>query len=70
MIALDEAAVLTVREVAAILRIGRNQAYERIAAGQIPAVRIGRTIRVPAAAIRRLLDEAGAEQGQEALNRV
>jgi len=35
-----------VREVAAGLRIGRNQAYELIRTGQLRALRINRTIRV------------------------
>jgi excisionase family DNA binding protein len=37
---------LKVREVAAILRCGKNQAYELIRDGQIRSVRIGRAIRV------------------------
>lgn len=39
--------LLTVPEVAELLRIGRRAAYEAIARGDIPgAVKIGRTIRV------------------------
>ena len=45
--------VLTVREVAAILRVGRNQLYQAVARGELPAVRIGRTIRIPKAALAR-----------------
>ena len=47
--------VLTVREVAAILRVGRNQLYEAVARGELPAVRIGRTIRIPTTALKKLL---------------
>jgi excisionase family DNA binding protein len=47
--------VLRVREVAAILRVGRNQLYEAVARGELPAVRIGRTIRIPTTALRDLL---------------
>jgi excisionase family DNA binding protein len=39
--------VLTVREAAAILRVGRNQLYQAIARGELAAVRIGRSIRIP-----------------------
>ena len=39
--------VLTVREATAILRVGRNQLYQAIARGQLRAVRIGRSIRIP-----------------------
>ena len=41
------AEVLTVREAAAILRVGRNQLYQAIARGELGAVHIGRSIRIP-----------------------
>ena len=44
-----DSAVLTVDEVAAALRIGRRQAYSAVQRGEIPSLRIGRTIRVPRA---------------------
>jgi excisionase family DNA binding protein len=37
---------LKVPEVAAVLRIARSRAYELVADGEIPSVRIGRSIRV------------------------
>ena len=40
---------LTVTEVMRELRMGRSAIYRAIATGQIPSVRIGRTIRIPAA---------------------
>ena len=45
----DEGAstVLTVEEAAAELRIGRTAAYAAVKAGELPVVRIGRTLRVP-----------------------
>lgn len=56
--------VLTVEEAAAVLRIGRGAAYElarqwRETNGRegLPVVTLGRTLRVPRAALRRLLDE-------------
>jgi excisionase family DNA binding protein len=49
--------VLKVDEVARLLRLSRGAAYEAIRAGEIPSVRFGRTIRVPAAAVRRLLGQ-------------
>jgi excisionase family DNA binding protein len=48
---------LTVRELRNILRIGRNQAYALVNSGQIGARRFGGSIRIPRAAIERLLDE-------------
>ena|SRR5215211_136735 len=47
--------VLTVREAAAILRIGRNQLYQAIARGELGAVHIGRSIRIPKQALLDLL---------------
>jgi excisionase family DNA binding protein len=44
---------LKVPEVAQVLRVARSRAYELVANGSIPAVKIGRSIRVP----RRELDE-------------
>jgi excisionase family DNA binding protein len=47
--------VLTAREAAAILRIGRNQLYQAVARGELDAVRIGRSIRIPKQALLALL---------------
>jgi excisionase family DNA binding protein len=51
--------VLTVREAAAILRVGRNQLYQAVARGEVRAVRIGRSIRIPKQALLDLLAAAG-----------
>jgi excisionase family DNA binding protein len=50
--------VLTAREAAAILRIGRNQLYQAVARGELGAVRIGRSIRIPKQALLDLLTAA------------
>jgi excisionase family DNA binding protein len=47
--------VLTAREAAAILRVGRNQLYQAVARGELSAVRIGRSIRIPKQALVELL---------------
>jgi excisionase family DNA binding protein len=56
----DSPHVLTVEEAAAFLGIGRNAAYEAVARGEIPAIRIGRSIRIPRSGLMHLLkiDEA------------
>jgi excisionase family DNA binding protein len=51
---------LTVNETAERLGIGRNQAYEAVKNGQIPAIRIGKRLLVPEAALERLLDAGAA----------
>lgn len=43
--------VLSVQQLAAVLQIGRNSAYELVKSGQIRSIRIGRTIRIPQAAL-------------------
>jgi excisionase family DNA binding protein len=47
--------VLTVREAAAILLVGRNQLYQAVARGELGVVRIGRSIRIPKQAVLDLL---------------
>lgn len=39
--------LLTVEEAAAVMRISRTGAYNAVAEGAVPAIRIGRTIRIP-----------------------
>ncbi len=43
----QEALLLRVDEVAALLRVGRWTVYELIRRGELPALRIGRLVRVP-----------------------
>ena len=52
-------AVLTVPQVAKILGIGRNQAYEAARRGDIPAIKIGKRILVPELALQHMLESAG-----------
>lgn len=42
---------LTVPETASALGLGRNTVYDLIRAGRLPHLRVGRTIRVPQAAL-------------------
>jgi excisionase family DNA binding protein len=53
---MNEPAVLTVPEAARLLRIGRGAAYEAARRGDLPVVRIGRTLRVPRRALMSLLN--------------
>ncbi len=47
--------ILTVAEVAELLRLGRTSAYELCQQPDFPALRIGRGIRIPRAALDRWL---------------
>jgi len=50
-----ERPTLSVDETAELLAIGRSTAYGGIHSGQIPSIRVGTRIRVPTAAVLRLL---------------
>jgi hypothetical protein len=39
--------------------IGKNLSYDAARRGQIPTIRVGRLLRVPVAAMERLLEKAG-----------
>lgn len=47
---------LTVCELAAVLRIGRNSAYALIREGKVRHLRVGSRILVPSSAVRALLE--------------
>jgi excisionase family DNA binding protein len=49
--------VLTVEEAARALRIGRGSCYEAVRQGAIPAVRIGRSLRIPRHGLLALLGD-------------
>ena len=59
---------MTVEEAAAALGIGRTSAYQAIARGELPCLRIGRRVVVPRPAIERLLqgttNEAATRDGR------
>lgn len=45
------------------LGLSRNHTYDAARAGEIPTVKFGRTIRVPLAALRKMLEDAGQKPG-------
>ena len=51
----DLPAALTVEEAASVCQIGRSSAYEGVRTGEIPSIRIGRSIRVPTALLMKML---------------
>ena len=48
---------LKVPEVAEVLRIARSRAYELVGSGEIPSIRIGRSVRVSRKELERWLEE-------------
>lgn len=51
----DDELLLTVGEAARLLRISRAFAYELVARGDLPAIRLGRRVVIPRDALRRQL---------------
>ena len=50
--------VLSVPELASVLHIGRNAAYELVNTGKIRSIRIGKNIRIPQSALLDYLNSA------------
>lgn len=62
--------LLTVRDAAAALSIGRSTLYELISAGELDVVRIGRSVRIPVAVLAAFVErrsEAVEPAGRPAL---
>lgn len=53
----DQRLTLSVEETAKLLGIGRNLCYDRVKTGEIPAIKIGKRLLVPRAALEKLLAE-------------
>ncbi len=60
---MNDRKTMSIPEAANYLGIGRNSAYEAARAGQIPTIRIGRLLRVPTAALERMLERADKSSG-------
>jgi excisionase family DNA binding protein len=54
-------ALLTVKQAAQVLNVGRSTLYELITAGSLEVVHIGRSTRVPTDAITKLIDDLRAD---------
>jgi len=50
--------VITVLELAKILRIGRNSAYDLVNSGHVKSVRVGNQIRIPTLSVIEFLKSA------------
>ena len=55
----EQRLTMSVEEAAIALGISRTFAYEAVARGEIPCIRIGRRILIPKVALQRLLEGAG-----------
>ena len=52
-----EPLLLKAEEVAKLLRVGRSKVFAMLAAGELPVVRLGRSVRVPRAALEGWIEE-------------
>ena len=67
---MEDRVVLTVNEVAKLLGLSRASAYQGVARGEIPSIRVGRRILVPRQALERMLEgnsKPGSVLGHERL---
>ena len=60
---LSDVKFLTVAEVAAIMRVSKMTVYRLVHAGEMPAVRFGRSYRVPEGAVHAFLSQADRRTG-------
>ena len=63
MAELPDVKFLTVAEVAAIMRVSKMTVYRLVHAGELPAVRFGRSYRVPETAVTHALQRPAAAGG-------
>ena len=61
-----DAPTMQVEQVAKAFHISRAKAYEAVKSGDIPAIKLGRRIVVPTAAVRRMLQLDGNGGGAAA----
>ena len=57
----EDLEVLTPTQLAAYLSMGRDKVYELLGAGRIPAVKFGRTYRIPRKPLEEWLERQAAE---------
>jgi excisionase family DNA binding protein len=60
---LSEVRFLTVAEVAGVMRVSKMTVYRLVHSGELPAVRVGRSFRVPEQAVHDYLRSAFVEAG-------
>ena len=55
--------LITVAEAAVRLGVGRSYLYSKVMAGDIASVKLGRSRRIPVAALERFVEESAAAEG-------
>lgn len=62
---MDAPRFLTVAEVAELMRVSKMTVYRMVHSGEIPAVRVGRSFRVPQGAVEEMLTEGLGDWAQQ-----
>jgi len=57
---------LTVQEVADVMRVSSMTVYRMVHSGEMPAIRFGRSFRIPENAVSHLLAQVGADRIERA----
>jgi len=60
---ISDVRLLTVAEVAALMRVSKMTVYRLVHSGELPALRVGRSFRVPADAVTDYLRKSFFEAG-------
>ncbi|MGO2658456.1 helix-turn-helix domain-containing protein [Mycetocola reblochoni] len=55
----DDVRFLTVAEVAAVMRVSKMTVYRMVHSGELPAIRFGKSYRVPESAVESILQLPG-----------
>ena len=63
-----EKLLLKPAEVCETLGIGRTRIYEMLATGELPSVRLGRSVRIPVTALRQWIAGKQSERDYESKN--
>jgi len=66
---MSEPMLLTVEDVQNAIRLGRTKIYELIRTGQLPVVRIGRSVRIRRDVLERWVNDLEAQSADEYLLR-
>jgi excisionase family DNA binding protein len=62
-VSLDGQQFLTVAEVASLMRVSKMTVYRLVHGGELPAVRVGRSFRVPSTAVHAYLENSFYDAG-------
>ena len=56
---------VTVAEVADLMRVSKMTVYRMIDRGELPAIRVGKSFRIPQVAVKQLIDAGLADWNEE-----